>query len=42
MDDVLFNLGTIDRAIYHYEKATQINEKNDEAYYNAAVILYLQ
>jgi tetratricopeptide (TPR) repeat protein len=42
MGDALFNLGMIDRAIYHYEKATKLNDKYDEAYYNLAVILYLQ
>lgn len=42
MGDALFNLGMNDRAIYHYEKATKINDKYDEAYYNLAVILYLQ
>ena len=42
MGDALFNLGMVDRAIYHYEKATQANEQYDEAYYNLAVILYMQ
>jgi Flp pilus assembly protein TadD len=35
-------LGDKDNAIYHYEKATQLNSKYDEAYYNLAVMLYLQ
>jgi tetratricopeptide (TPR) repeat protein len=42
MGDALFNLGNIDRAIYHYEHATKLNDKYDEAYYNLSAILYLQ
>lgn len=42
LGDALFNLGNNDRAIYHYERATKIDEKYDEAYYNLAVMLYLQ
>jgi len=29
MGDALFNLGMIDRAIYHYETATKLNDKYD-------------
>lgn len=40
--DAFFSIGVMDKAVYHYERATKLNAKLDEAYYNLAVILYQQ
>lgn len=42
MADAYFNIGVVDRAVYHYERATKLNPQLDEAFYNLAVILYQQ
>lgn len=40
--DAFFSIGVVDKAVYHYERATKLNAELDEAYYNLAVILYQQ
>jgi tetratricopeptide (TPR) repeat protein len=40
--DAYFSIGVVDKAVYHYERATKLNPQLDEAYYNLAVILYQQ
>jgi tetratricopeptide (TPR) repeat protein len=40
--DAFFSIGVMNKAVYHYERATKLNAKLDEAFYNLAVILYQQ
>jgi Flp pilus assembly protein TadD len=40
--DAYFHIGVVDKAVYHYERATKLNPLLDEAFYNLAVILYQQ
>ena len=42
LGDAYYNKGITDKAIYNYEKAIKLNSKYDEAFYNLAVMLYIQ